>query len=163
MPSVEPTSQPALMPVTLVPHNLLQGGEIVVLALKPSLWFVPLTSLPTLLASGIVALAAFLVECWRPVGAGGAVSLVCTAIALARVAAASWVWLGRTYVLTNFRFIAIAGLLQFSVRALMLHDAKRGRVAGAQREGASFQRHARFADGILVCRGRPALPRVAPR
>lgn len=101
----------ALPVVDLVPAHLLDGDEIVILAVKPSLWFIVFTSARWLL--GLLAL--ILLAGWlgqglpflnRPLIIQGAVAL-----GAARVGLAMLQWMSRLYVLTNRRVMRIRGIL----------------------------------------------------
>ena len=50
------------MAAYLVPANLLGADEIIILAIKPSNWFVLLASLPVTAAAAVVAAGAFVVN-----------------------------------------------------------------------------------------------------
>ena len=123
-PSAEPTSQ-AEAPAHLVPANLLGDDEIIILALKPSGWFVLTASLPVLAAAGVVAVAGYLLGRYRPYAAEQAVLPLCAAVALGRLVVACWQWVGRTYVLTNLRVISVRGLLRVEVAAAALGQVAR--------------------------------------
>lgn len=99
-----------------VPERLLDSGEIVLLAIKPSPWFILFVSAKVLILAVIVVLAwpyvVFTAELeqFRPL-----VYKIATIVALGRLAIAMLQWLHRTYVLTNKRIIRIAGVLHITV------------------------------------------------
>jgi membrane protein YdbS with pleckstrin-like domain len=100
----------------LVPEGLLNGDEIVLLAVKPSLWFIPLRSGPYLLAAA--ALAAL--TCWLsrhgfPPDVARLGLQAAAAIALIRISVAMFQWASRLYVLTNRRVMRIKGVLHVHV------------------------------------------------
>ena len=64
MASADPATQAA--PGYLVPANLLSDSEIIILALKPSGWFVLASSLPVVATAAAVAATAFAVGLLRP-------------------------------------------------------------------------------------------------
>jgi len=119
-PSAPPTSQTA--PAHLVPANLLGDGEIVVLAIKPSNWFVLIVSLPALASMALAAGVAFVVHRYRPGAPEEVIYFFAAAIAMARLVGACWQWLGRTYVLTNRRAVCVRGLVKPSVESVDLAD-----------------------------------------
>ena len=83
-PTAEPTTV-AAPGLTIVPARLLEGGEIVILAVKPSGWFCLLTSLPVLsVALLLTAIAYFAGD--LPVPREG-VMLLCAAAAALRLVA----------------------------------------------------------------------------
>ena len=121
-PSAEPASGQAEVATHLVPANLLGDGEIVILALKPSNWFVPVVSLPMVASLGFVAAAMYIFSRYYPRAPQHVVYFFAAAGALARLAVGCWQWLGRTYVLTSHRVVCIRGLVRPSVAAADLTD-----------------------------------------
>lgn len=91
----------------------LSPDETVLLVLKPSMLFIPLSSLGTLLASLIVALLlAYSAQfAWSPWTDAHAVAVGGTVAAL-RLARAWFEWWGHVYVLTDRRVIARRGILR---------------------------------------------------
>jgi hypothetical protein len=93
----------------LLPAQLLDGDEIVILAVKPSLWFVLFTSARWLVAlAGVIALTAWLGELpgfSKPLIVKGSLAL-----AGARVGFALLQWVSRLYVLTNRRIMRLRGI-----------------------------------------------------
>ncbi len=122
-PSAEPTSH-AEAAAHLIPLGLIEGGEIVILALKPSGWFVFVSSLPVLGSAAVVAAVAYVVGLYHPSSYERVVWWACAAGALIRMVAAVWQWLGRTYVLTNRRIICIRGLVRVHWTAAALADVR---------------------------------------
>ena len=111
-----PASAPALAEEKAVVRQFLEGGEIIHLAIRPSLWFVPLVSAPLVLAAALPALAAHLAGPrlgW--VAPSYALAMLWAMVAMARLFAGSIQWLGRLYVLTNRRLITIRGVARFEV------------------------------------------------
>ena len=110
-------SPPALVVErALVPEGLLDGDEIVLLAVKPSLWFILLRSGSWLI--GCVVLAGLTWWLGRH-GFGADVARLglqtAVAIALVRVSVAMFQWASRLYVLTNRRVMRIKGVLHVNV------------------------------------------------
>jgi len=112
-----PAHTPALAAErALVPEGLLDGDEIVLLAVKPSLWFIPLTSGPWLVTCAVVAGLAWYLghEGYGPEAAR--LGLQCAvAIGLIRVSLAMFQWASRLYVLTNRRVMRIKGILHVNI------------------------------------------------
>jgi uncharacterized membrane protein YdbT with pleckstrin-like domain len=107
--------QKAIAPATLLPAHLLDGDEIVIFALKPSLWFVVFVSIRWL-----VAMVLFIVL----VGLFGKhlvginkMMLIQAALALGigRLSLAVLQWASRLYVLTNRRVMRLAGILNVDI------------------------------------------------
>jgi len=109
---------PATLPIVLLPGRLLRDGEIIILAIKPSLWYVPLVSWPVLAVAVLLPLvihaAGRMFHVETPVNVA-AVTTICAAAAVARLCAAMYQWTARLYVLTNLRIMRVRGLVQFDV------------------------------------------------
>jgi hypothetical protein len=108
--------RPILAPSEIVPGYLLDSGEIVILAIRPSVWFLVLVSIRWLLAAAVVILAApWFVEHfpvpWWPSGLTQTV-LVITA---GRLLVALLQWSSRLYVLTNRRVMSCRGVLNVRI------------------------------------------------
>ena len=103
-----------IAPVDLVPAHLLDRDEIVILAVKPSLWFVLFVSARWLALAGVVIVLAALFD--QPFMLD-TLTLVEGALALAaaRVGIALLQWASRLYVLTNRRVIRVRGILRVDV------------------------------------------------
>ncbi len=121
-PSAEPTSENAEVSARLIPADLLGEDEIVILALKPSAWFVLLVSLPVLASAAVAGTAAYIVRLYHEPTPLEAILSLAAAIVLARLMAGCWQWLGRTYVLTNRRIITLRGMINTQVTAAALTD-----------------------------------------
>jgi len=130
-------SEPA---VAQAAERLLADGEVIVLALKPSGWFVLLASLPVLLLALAAAAGAFVAGA-RLEGRliERVIFLACAAAGVLRLLAAMMQWHGRLYVLTNRRVIRLAGVLREDlyhcplrlVRQVFLTATAGERLAGA--------------------------------
>lgn len=123
-PSAEPASQRAEVSAYLVPANLLADGEIVILAIKPSSWFVLIASLPVLAAAAVVAAATCLAGLYRHGIPDQLIYSFAAIAAVARLAMGCWQWLGRTYVLTNLRAVCVRGLINAGVTAAALTELR---------------------------------------
>ena len=107
---------PVAPPVAIVPEKLLDAGEVVILAIKPSFWFVLLSSFPAVAAAAGVALTALVVHrLWADWISLNVVFLLCAAVALTKVMASCIQWAGRLYVLTNVRIMRVRGVLRADV------------------------------------------------
>lgn len=93
------------------PAEVLEDGEIVLLTVKPSAWYVLLSSWPVLLAVGLVAVGTQLADRWfsSPASTSAAL-LICSAVACLRVFWGCIQWMGQLYVLTNVRALQVQGL-----------------------------------------------------
>ena len=110
------TDQPAAGANILVPAQLLQPGEIIVLLIKPSPWFIVLGALRALATVLVLLLAAL----WlRETGTLGVArrDLILIAIGLI-VVRLTWQfleWISRVYVLTDRRVIRVKGVIRVQV------------------------------------------------
>ncbi|KKM16341.1 hypothetical protein LCGC14_1686830 [marine sediment metagenome] len=129
-PSVEPTSE-AEAPAYSVPADLLGDSEIIVLAIKPSGWYLLTASLPVLIASAVAAGVAYGIGLFHPYSPREAVLSFCAAVALGRVMLACWQWIGRTYVLTNLRIVCLRGIVHVGVRAAALTEVRQAVLSAA--------------------------------
>lgn len=91
-----------------VPAHLLDGGEIVHFAVKPSPWFVLFVSGRVIFATA--AMAAFCYSPWAPAAYADTLLQASIAIAGLRVAWAMLEWASSLYVLTNRRVLSIRGV-----------------------------------------------------
>jgi len=111
----------------LVPHALLEDGEVVLLATKPSGWFVLLVSWRVVVLTGLAAVILILAEpvLHAPAASRQAVILLCVAVCCLRVILGCFQWLGRLYVLTNKRILRIKGVMRAEVFACPLRRIRR--------------------------------------
>ena len=101
----------------LLPADLIQGSEIVILLLKPSLWFILLGSLNSLGVLAIVTIIAVWLKWQMQIGPFASADIINFAIVLAfaRLLWQFFEWLGRVYVLTDRRVIRVMGVLRVHV------------------------------------------------
>lgn len=93
----------------LLPAQLLDGDEIVILAIKPSLWFVVFTSARWMIGLGVILTTTL----WLGAPLGMNKPLVVKAVlalAAARFGFALLQWVSRLYVLTNRRIMRLRGI-----------------------------------------------------
>lgn len=97
------------MPVEqIVPAHLLDGGEIVILAIKPSLWFVPLTSARWILLGIGLLLAANI--SWVSPHVAGYLRMAGYIGVAGRLGWAMLQWMSRWYILTNRKVMRLRGV-----------------------------------------------------
>lgn len=100
----------------MLPAELLQPGEIIILLLKPSPWFILLAPLRVLTAIVILTIAADSANTYLNLHVGSQnIYLAALLLLLARVFWQFLEWLSRVYVLTDRRVIAVAGVLRVGV------------------------------------------------
>lgn len=134
----------------IIAPTLLLPAEIIVMELKPSLWYVAFVSSP-MAAAGLVILlvgAAFL-RMPELANLRVACALVGASVIGLRVTVGMLQWLGRTYVLTDRRIITQSGVVNVEVETLGLEDIQNTFVAQAA---------AQRALGIGTLFFRPAAP-----
>ncbi len=109
------------------PIQLLDGGEIVELSVKPSAWFVLIVSLRfvvvTVLAAGVLMGLIGSESQWQ-----GYVGYLATLAVLTRVTVASLQWASRVYVLTNRRVMRMAGVLAVELEEFPLTQVRATRL-----------------------------------
>ncbi|HSI35770.1 MAG: hypothetical protein ACAI43_11805 [Phycisphaerae bacterium] len=130
-----PAPTAAVTPVgALLARHILRDGEIVLLTLKPSLWFVLLSSLKFVGVVLIVMLGAIAWEGtrtreWFYVEA--AIFLI-----TGRLMWAVLQWMGRLYVLTDLRIIRLSGVFRIDIFDCALRKVARTAVIISARERA---------------------------
>ncbi|NLX23891.1 MAG: PH domain-containing protein [Phycisphaerae bacterium] len=100
---------------SLLPAHLLDGDEVVILAIKPSLWFVLFLSARWLAVMAVMVVLATWSELRLPWGDGATVVQAAVALGAARVGFALLQWVARLYVLTNRRILRLRGILNIDL------------------------------------------------
>lgn len=116
-PDATPTTPLHAHAANLLPAELLQPGELIILLLKPSVWFIILGSLRFLGVVGIVVLGMLWLsgpQGWQYLGRRDILILGAIACS-ARLFWQFLVWLSHVYVLTDRRIIRVYGVLRVSV------------------------------------------------
>jgi hypothetical protein len=108
-------STEAIVAEELVPAHLLDGGEIVIFAIKPSLWFVVFSSVRWLAAMIIVALLAGWAGNAFPQINGVLILQAAVLLAAARLVVGMMQWVSRLYVLTNRRIMRLTGIFHVDI------------------------------------------------
>jgi hypothetical protein len=111
----------ALVEGQTVPAEILGGGELVLLATRPSAWFILLVSWPMVAPAGVAGVALALAgHYWRLSTPYEVTAILCLAAGFLRVAVAAFQWMGRLYVLTNRRLLWISGISHVDMSDCML-------------------------------------------
>lgn len=100
----------------MLPAELLQPGEIIILLLKPSPWFIVLSPLKHLAMIALVTFGVLVLKSYTPIGFSQRdIVLLGVAAATLRLFWQFLEWLSRVYVLTDQRVIRVMGVLRVSV------------------------------------------------
>ncbi len=109
-------SPPVSVSREAVLQHLLGDGELVLLTVKPSAWFVPLTSVRAMAVLALVAVSAHYLARVIPMGPGPqTVEVLCGVLAVGRLVVACCQWAGTLYVLTNRRVLRIRGAIKVTI------------------------------------------------
>ena len=113
-------------PDSLAAEKFIQEGEIIILAVKPSGWFVLLVSWPVLAVAALVAAAAYVAgETFDAKVLRQMAYLACSGVGALRVILACCQWVAQLYVLTNRRIVTCRGLLNGVITDLPLNSLAR--------------------------------------
>jgi hypothetical protein len=119
----------------MLPRDLIDGGEVVILLLKPSLWFVVLGPLRTLAAIVVLTALGVAADTWLSGGVyRGQVVLAGSAALCVRLFWQFLEWLSRAYVLTDRRGIRVRGVLTVQVFECALGRVQHTEVVRVLRE-----------------------------
>ncbi|MCC7408527.1 MAG: PH domain-containing protein [Phycisphaeraceae bacterium] len=100
----------------LLPAELIQPGEIIVLLLKPSPWFILLGPLKSLSLIALAGVGLYWVAQRAPIPLTGTDAVILTTLLLTlRLFWQFLEWLSRVYVLTDRRVIRVKGVLRIDV------------------------------------------------
>ena len=127
------SAAPPLAEESVVPAGLLDDGESIILAVRPSGWFVMLASWPVVVPAVLAGVGAYVLATWLNVGLPHrGIATFCGAAVVVRVIVAGFQWLGRLYLLTNRRLMWIQGVMRFNVHQCPLRNVRGTRLsAGA--------------------------------
>ena len=147
---VLPTEDAAAHPPTpigmaaLIMGRILRDGEVVILILKPSLWFMILESLPFAMLTALFAVGAALAD-GRLRYRDRVYFEVAILIVLVRLMWAGLQWMGRLYVLTDQRILRIAGVVNTDI-----FDCALRKVAAARRTASTRERMVGLGSIVIV-------------
>ncbi len=115
---------------TLLSAHVLRDGELVLLILKPSIWYIPLSSLRFATAVIILAIFARLTNDQHVIG-----YIEATIFLIAgRVVWATLQWMGRLYLLTDLRVVSLTGVFNVEIFDCPLRKIARTRLLCTMRE-----------------------------
>lgn len=124
-----------LVQVDLLPAQLLDGDEIVIFTIKPSLWFVLFTSARWLIGMAMVMAVAGWLGPYIPGVSAPLVIKAALALAGARLGFALLQWVSRLYVLTNRRIMRLRGIFNVD-----LFECQLNRIQGTYLQTAWYER-----------------------
>jgi uncharacterized membrane protein YdbT with pleckstrin-like domain len=106
-------SLPADLVGTVVPEQILQEDEIVILLLKPSILYIFYTAVPFMLGALLLGILLVQMAVWSPnvFFTAGTISLLTVLACVGRLIWSLLVWTSHTYMLTNRRIVTIKGVL----------------------------------------------------
>ncbi len=117
----------------LLAGHILHDGEVVMLIVKPSLWFLVLSSLPFAAVASILLL--WLLLFTNPSRSETLAYVeVAVAIAAGRVMWAVFQWMGRFYILTDLRIVRLGGVFTIELFDCPLRKIARTRVVASTLE-----------------------------
>ena len=137
----------------LLTGHILQDGEVILLILKPSLWFILLSSLRWLAAIAILLVAAKIYDDALPgknvlyLEAG----IFCMA---GRVMFAVLQWMGRLYVLTDMRIVKLSGIFSPALFDCPLRKVAGTRVASRPASASCGSARSTSSPVIRIAAGR---------
>ena len=114
----------------LLTRHILRDGELVLLILKPSMWFVVLAAMRF---AGVVLIGVIAAKLWLPRTALRAAEVGAFLIA-GRVMWAVLQWMGRLYVLTDLRILRLSGVFNVDVFDCSLRKVAQARLHRSFRE-----------------------------
>ena len=120
-----PPFSPSL--AALLATHILRDGELVLLILKPSLWFVLLSSLRFIAGVLILTIAAKIFDAHLPGPNRDYLETGLTIIA-ARLMWATLQWMGRLYILTDLRILCVWGIFNVELFDCPLRKVARTRL-----------------------------------
>ena len=127
-PTAEPANPSAVLGAAELP---LQDGELIILSIKPSRWYVLLVSWPVVLAAALVAGGVALSERFGMYTAdSGLANWLCAGVAVIRLVWATVQWAALRYVLTSRRLLRIgaggrAGLTELPLACVQSAEVTR--------------------------------------
>jgi hypothetical protein len=114
----------------LLTRHILRDGELVLLILKPSLWFIVLGAMRF---AAVVLIGIIAAKLWIP-HAGARAAEVGAFLITARVMWAVLQWMGRLYVLTDLRVLRLSGVFNVDIFDCPLRKVSHARMYRTFRE-----------------------------
>jgi hypothetical protein len=116
----------------LLTGHILRDGEVVLLILKPSLWYIAFSAMRFTAAVLIIAIGA---QLWLSSGRGSqSIAYAATFLIAGRVMWAALQWMGRLYVLTDLRIVRLSGVFNVEIFDCALRKVATTRLTRTFRE-----------------------------
>ena len=116
----------------LLAGHILRDGEVVLLILKPSLWYIAFSAMRFTAAVLIVAIG---FQLWLSPGRGPqSIAYAATFLIAGRVMWAVLQWMGRLYVLTDMRIVRLSGVFNVEIFDCALRKVATTRLTRTFRE-----------------------------
>lgn len=123
--AARPVSSTSL--ATLLASHILRDGELVLLILKPSVWFILLSSLRFVALALIIIIGAKIFN-QHLAGPYRGYAELGTTLIVGRLMWGTLVWMGRLYILTDLRILSINGVFNVEVFDCPLRKVARTRL-----------------------------------
>jgi hypothetical protein len=117
----------------LLAGHILRDGEVVLLILKPSMWYIVFSSL-RFLAAGLIAVIAAQLGWVHNAHAISSIVYTATFVVAGRVMWAVLQWQGRLYVLTDMRVVRLSGVFNVEILDCALRKVAQTRLTRTFRE-----------------------------
>jgi len=120
-----------------LPQQLLNEGEVVILAVKPSVWFVLLSAWPAIAVAAIVMALGFAVLPtieMQITYSRRVLTMLCASAVLIQLFISCCQWTGRLYVLTNVRVLRVRGVFRVDVFQCPLQKIRRATLTATRVE-----------------------------
>jgi len=117
--------------------QLLHEGEVVILAVKPSVWFVLLSAWPAIAVAAAVAVVGYvalpMIET-QITYSRRVLTMLCASVVLIQLFISCCQWIGRLYVLTNVRVLRIRGVFRVDVFQCPLSKIRQATLTATRHE-----------------------------
>ena len=122
---------PATSLAALLTRHILRDGELVLLILKPSLWFIVFAAMRF---AAVVLIGVIAAKLWMPANAALRAAEVGAFLIAGRVMWAVLQWMGRLYVLTDLRVLRLSGVFSVDIFDCPLRKVGEARLYRSFRE-----------------------------
>jgi hypothetical protein len=130
---VAPSARAGTTLAALFAGHVLQDGELILLLIKPSLWFMVLSGLKFIGVVLIAMIGAALLDQQLP-GRNFVYQQLGACVIAARLVWGALQWMGRLYVLTDLRIVRLSGVFSVDIFDCPLRKVARMRLQRSMRE-----------------------------